>query len=283
MDIFKYFPKKPLSEIGDGKNQKYFTESSFDSAVMAKRYLAIPYEPLYRVRIEPNINSDRLWEKFEDEREECKRRRIWASFGLHGGGWEMVTRRKFLKKELRRSTDAKLPKRGYSGAWSIDKELLSGGWVDEYSCFKKPTEHDSVDRLLKVFLQGYKPGEAEVSGWKVPDDFIGGVFYWRLGDFEYTISVLIKSFENIYNGVKFWGVFWKDDNNKSKRMVYKPIEIVIPGFPLLKKNELTNLSMSKWFEKILNERFTDIREALRWKGSLISRDALIESDEIQLP
>jgi len=277
--IFKYFPTKPRGDIGNGKEQKYFTENSFDSAIMAKRYLAVPYEPLYRVKIESFIDIGRLKEKIKGRKE--KDGRVWASFGLHGGGWEMVTSRIFLSNELQRNSNIRAVKAGHAGVWSLDKELLSGGHTDEYGCPIRTTEHDSIVHLLKGFLRRYEPPEgAEISGWKVPDDFIGGVFYWWLRDFEYTISVLVKSYEGIYNGLKFWGVFWKDDKDKNRRSVYKPIEMIIPGFPLLKENEVK--SSPKSFEKILSDGFNDIKEVLRWKTLAVSRDTLSESYDIEL-
>lgn len=281
MAIFKYFPRRPPDEIGDGQNQKYFTENSFGSAVMAKRYLAIPYEPLYRVKIEPFIDIDRLKEKIKGRKE--KEGRVWASFGLPGGGWEIATSKIFLSNESQRNSNIRAVKAGYAGVWSLDKELLSGGYMDEYCSFTKAieTEHDSIVRLLKGFLQRYKPPEGvEISGWKVPDDFIGGVFYWWLRDFEYTISVLVKSYEGIYNGLKLWGVFWKDDKDKNRRSIYKPIEMTVPGFPLLKENEVK--SSSKSFEKILRGGFNDIKKVLGWKTLAISRDTLSESYDIEL-
>lgn len=277
--IFKYFATKPRGDIGDGRDQKYFTENFFDSAVMAKRYLAVPYEPLYRVKIGSFIDIGRLKEKIKGRKE--KDGRVWASFGLPGGGWEMVTSRIFLSKKAQRNSNIRAVKTGYAGVWSIDKELLSGGHTDEYGCPIRTTEHDSIIHLLEGFLGRYEPPEgAKISGWKVPDDFIGGVSYWKLGDFEYTISVLVKSREGIYNGLKFWGVFWKD--NKNRRTLYKPIEMAVPGFPLLKENEVKNSSKSKWFEKILRDGFDDIREVLRWKTLAISRDTLSESYDIEL-
>ena len=299
MAIFKYFPTKPRGRIGNGYKPKYFTENSFDSAVMAKRYLAVPYEPLYRVKIKPDMDPDKLWEEFEGGSKGEVERRVWASFGLHGGGWERQTRQKFLKKESRRGVNTRLSKGGYSGVWSIDKELLSGGYMDEYSGYSKTTEYGSITSLLKMFLQSYKQmflesykgrnekfiKEAGNFRWKVPDDFMGGVFYWKIKPFEYTISVQFKICEDICNGIKFWGVFWKD--GKNRRTLYKPIEMTVPGFPLLKKHEIRN-SSPEWFKDFLNDNFNSIREALVdkvvaiLKQAMVPRGVLVESYDIRL-
>lgn len=283
--IYKYFPRKPKCEIGNGQDQKYFTRNLFDSSVEAKKYLCIPYEPLYRVKAAPYCNFNKnLWEVFDDSFQNPTERRVWASFGLHGGAWERVTKKIFLeakKKATMRATHA--------GHWSIDKIMFTGGHIEEYCTFRKATEHNFILNFLKKFLQNYKDrgmnGEFDETKegfqWKMPDDFLGGIFYWRLHCFEYTISVLIKSCENIYNGIKLWGNFWKDAGEK--RRIYKPIEIKIPGFPLLTEGEVRNSQYSSNFEKFINNRFDDLRIALLKKSILINDDKLSESYDVELP
>jgi hypothetical protein len=281
--IYKYFPKKPVGIIGNDQEQKYFTCNAFESAVIAKEYLAIPYEPLYRVKIIPNRSKDDIWEKFEGSNiTNEKKRRTWAAFGLHGGAWEMITKQKFLEKSQ------KTKKTNCAGCWSIDKVLFTGGYIEEYSSFKKATEHDSMFNLLKRFLRFYKSrgdnGEFEGKEgfqWKVPDDFLGGIFYWRLNQFEYTVSVLIKANEEIYSGIKLWGVFWKD--NGDKRTFYKPVEVVIPGFPLLNNQEIEVSNNSSDLEHFLNDRFDDVRETLVKKSIPIKLNKLTEYYDIILP
>lgn len=281
--IYKYFPRKPICIIGNGSEQKYFTENVFQSAVEVKGYLAIPYDPLYRVKIAPHkVHQDDLWEVFEDNiYQDQKKRRVWAAFGLHGGAWEMVTSQQF--------SEGNIEVANYAGSWYIDKVLFTGGYVEEYSSFKKATEHDSMLNLLKQFLQNYKirgdRGEFAESKenfqWKIPDDFIGGIFYFRLQPFEYTISVLVKKCDDIYNGVKLWGTFWKD--NENKRTVYRPVEVIVPGFPLLTEQEINNSYNSNNFKKFLDDRFDDIRKTLAKKSMSIPVDKLSEGYDIQLP
>lgn len=280
--IYKYFPKKPVGIIGNGHEQKYFTDNTFESAVKAKEYLAIPYEPLYRVKITPSRYHHDFWEKFEGSITNETKRRTWAAFGLHGGAWEMVTKQQFLEE------GAEIGGTNYAGCWSIDKVLFTGGYIEEYGSFKKATEHDSMFNLLKQFLQSYKSrGEGgEFEGkegfqWKIPDDFLGGIFYWRLAQFEYTISVLIKAHEDIYSGIKLWGVFWED--NGDKRTFYKPVEVVIPGFPLLTKQEMNIPNNSSGLEQFLNDRFDDVRKTLARKSMSINANKLTENYDIRLP
>lgn len=282
--IHKYFPRKPVGIIGSGRDQKYFTENMFESAIEAKEYLAIPYEPLYRVKITPHrAYHNNFWEVFEGSITSQTKRRIWAAFGLHGGAWEMVTKQQFLEE-----TEETIEGANYAGCWSIDKVLFTGGHIEEYSFFKKATEHDSMLDLLKQFLQHYKErGEAGRFGefkegfqWKIPDDFLGGIFYWRLGSFEYTISVLVKTSEEFYNGIKLWGVFWEDDGGK--RAVYRPVEAIIPGFPLLMEQEMNNSNSSSDFEQFLHDRFDDIRKTLSRKSLSLHTDRLTESYDITL-
>lgn len=281
--IYKYFPRKPVGIIGNAREQKYFTDNAFESAVEAKEYLAIPYEPLYRVKITPNRSHHDFWEQFEGSVTNETKRRTWAAFGLHGGAWEMVTKQQFLKET------AETEGTNYAGCWSIDKVLFTGGYIEEYSSFKKATEHDSMLNLLKQFLQSYKSkGEGGKFGefkegfqWKIPADFLGGIFYWRFAQFEYTISVLIKAYEDVYSGIKLWGVFWKDDGDK--RTFYKPVEVVIPGFPLLTKQEMNTCNNSSGFEQFLNDRFDDVRKTLARKSMSIKANRLTENYDIRLP
>jgi hypothetical protein len=234
------------------------------------------------VKITLNRSSDDLWEKFEGSVTNETKRRTWAAFGLHGGAWEMVTKQQFFKERV--STTGV----NYAGCWYIDKVLYTGGYIEEYCSFRKATEHDSIFILLKKFLQSYKSrGEkGEFKGkegfqWKIPDDFLGGIFYWRLAPFEYTISVLIKAHEDVYSGLKLWGVFWKDSGDK--RTFYKPVEVVIPGIPLLTKQEINDLNNPSSFEQFLNDRFDDVRKTLVRKSMSINADRLTENYDIQLP
>ena len=147
--VYKYFPRKPGGIVGNGRNQKYFTENAFESAVEAKEYLAIPYEPLYRVIVNPyGTYHNNFWEVFEGSITSQRKRRVWAAFGLHGGAWEMVTKQQFLEENegSQRRTGT------HAGFWSIDKVLYTGGHIDEYSCFRKATEHNLILNLLKQFL-----------------------------------------------------------------------------------------------------------------------------------
>lgn len=284
--IYKYFPKKPVGIIGDGHNQKYFTENAFESAVEAKEFLAIPYEPLYRIIISPHATyRDNPWEVFEGSVRSETKRRVWAAFGRHGGAWEMVTKQQFSE----RNENNQGRTRAYAGFWSIDKILYTGGYIEEYSCFKKATEHNIMLNLLKQFLQNYKKrGDAGDFGetkegfqWKIPDEFLGGIFYWVLRPFEYTISVLVKTQEEFYNGVRFWGIFWEDKGDR--RTAYRPIEVVIPGFPLLTEREMCSSNKSSDFEQFLHDRFDDVRKTLVRKSMPITPDRVSESYDIQFP
>jgi len=283
--IYKYFPRKHVGIIGNRHEQKYFTNNAFESAVEAKEYLAVPYEPLYRVKITLHrTNHHNFGEVFEGSITNQTKRRIWSAFGLHGGAWEMVTKQQFLDE-----TAGTIKETSYAGNWSIDKVLFTGGYIEEYSSFRKAIEHDSILSLLKQFLQSYKKrGEDGEFGefkegfqWKIPDDFLGGIFYWRIDQFEYTISVLIKAHEDGYSGIKLWGVFWKD--NGDKRTFYKPVEVVIPGFPLLTEQDIKNSNRSSDFEQFLQFRFDDVRKILARKSISIYVDRLTENYDIQLP
>jgi len=163
------------------------------------------------------------------------------------------------------------------------KNLGMGGWPMCAGHDDDPATYDwkySYPPDVPPGLKAGVPGWKEDGVWKVPDDFIGGVSYW-LRDFEYTISVLVKSYEGIYNGLKFWGVFWKDDKDKKRRRIYKPIEMIIPACPLLKENEVKS-SSKQFFKKILRSGFNDIKKILLWKTLAISKDTLSESYDIEL-
>lgn len=284
--IYKYFPRKPTGVIGDQKNQKYFSDNVFDSAIRAKEYLAIPYEPLYRIAITPYKNNyNTIWEAFEGSTIDQTKRRVWAAFGRHGGAWEKVTKQQFLENEK----NLQKGKGVYAGTWSIDKILYTGGYIEEYCHFRKPTEHNLILNLLKRFLKNYsRRGENQEFGeikegfqWKIRDDFLGGIFYWVANQFKYTISVLVKAHEKFYNGLKFWGVFWKDGDNKRK--VYKPVEVIVPGFPLIEEGDLADTQNSSDFEIFLDSKFGDIRKTLVEKSKLILQDKISENYDIQLP
>lgn len=288
--FFKYFHSKPKSEIGTGKpnDQKYFTSDPFDSSLKAKEFLSIPYEPFYQLQIIPQIDDiwNDLWEEIDGGKGE-KIRRVWAAFGLHGGAWEMVTSKIFSEGSDKTSlglTDA--------GRWSINKTLYSGGYKEKYSTFIEPTEHGKLLDLLKEFLIEYtqdgnngnlKAPEKGNFKWKIYDDVLGGAQYWRDLDscIEYTISVLIKEHENIYNGIKLWGAFWKDNNLNWTRTIYKPLEVIIPSFPLIGNDELDQYS----FKSFLRCRFDDIRKTLSTKGKLFTenKNKPTDSYDFQLP
>ncbi|MBM3957664.1 MAG: hypothetical protein FJ313_06385, partial [Gemmatimonadetes bacterium] len=187
MEIYKYLPRKPGSVIGDGTSQKYFSESAFASSLEASQYLSVPYEPAYRVKIDDlwlEPDEEGLWEVFAGSATRETRRRVWAAFGLHGGAWERVTSKQFLGE-----TEMEHRREGYAGRWSVDCILPTGGFIGEYSSFLLPTEHDFLASLLTRFLRQHKSrGEAGEFGefkegfqWKVPDDLVGGIFYFKLG------------------------------------------------------------------------------------------------------
>lgn len=280
--IYKYFPKKPVGIIGNGHEQKYFTDNTFESAVKAKEYLAIPYEPLYRVKITPGRYHHDFWEKFEGSITNETKRRTWAAFGLHGGAWEMVTKQQFLAE------GAEIGGTNYAGCWSIDKVLFTGGYIEEYGSFKKATEHDSMFNLLKQFLQSYKSrGEGvnlkERKAFNGKSLMIFQVEYFTGDQLNLNIlfQYLIKAHEDIYSGIKLWGVFWED--NGDKRTFYKPVEVVIPGFPLLTKQEMNIPNNSSGLEQFLNDRFDDVRKTLARKSMSINANKLTENYDIRLP
>ncbi len=269
--IYKYFQREPKQIIGGGRPH-YFTKKELESSVEAKEYNAIPYEPLYRIKITP---SERIhWEEFEGGQIE---RRVWAAFGRHGGGWEMKTGQQFLM-ETQKQTENNC----YAGCWILDKQLISGGYREEYGSFTdNGMKHGLILNLLEEIFKTYsdKGDSGDLKHrekskgtfqWKIPDDSIGGILYWKMKDLEYTISVLIKSCENVYNGLKFWGVFWKDNSNNNKRELYKPVEVVIPGFPLFTDNDIKSNNMS-WFKEVLHKGFDDIGEILGRKSKCVDR------------
>ena len=92
---------------------------------------------------------------------------------------------------------------------------------------------------------------------------------------------LIKAHEDIYSGIKLWGVFWED--NGDKRTFYKPVEVVIPGFPLLTKQEMNIPNNSSGLEQFLNDRFDDVRKTLARKSMSINANKLTENYDIRLP
>ena len=281
--IYKYFPFHPNRPIGGGNSQTYYTYSEIDSAYRAREFLAVPYEPLCRVVIDPALPDDDIFEEFDGDRQSDKIRRIWAAFSLIGGATEMVTKKIFNPPE---NSDYD-SEEDASGNWSIDHELPTGGTYDEFSSFTRMSiEHDLVINLFRnVGLRTF--GEIEGVDWKTLDDLPGLIIHWSgIENFEYSISVLAKCPDGIINGLKFWGVFWKDYKvfDNTVRQIYKPIEIKIPGYPIKKRSNIEDPDDPAYndFSNFINLKYEELRRTLEAKVSS-SLNWLTEYDKRMLP
>ena len=282
--IYKYSNYRPRGIMGDGINQRYFTNIGYGSSYEAMAYNAIPYEPIYRTKILlKNNNDSNFGDPFPDEVPQSKIRKVWAAFGLHGGGYEMIDKGIYVPIE-----DPTIIHPDHAGSWAIDKELSTGGYRDEYATFIKKTTtiHGKLYQLLQEVLTKFKNTLLERGDpkrdvkFKMLEDILGGSIYYKINDFEYTISILAKANEFVCNGLRIWGVFWQDEYDKRK--IFKFIEYRIPGYPLFGDKEFDNSYPRNEFMAFIEKRFDDLKSCLYGKSQTLRREST-EYSYVQFP
>jgi hypothetical protein len=261
---YKYAARLPERTFGGLGQQLCFTDSLFHSAPVARQFLALPYEPVCRLAV-----SNARWEQFEGS--DTTRRRAWAAFGQPGGAFEMVSSARFQELELRGVAGAPSPPGTES--WLLDEMLPTGGTADAYCSIRHPTEHGSLVDLVQIisatateFATSMREAEAFADSKIIDDSVAAGVVYWKREQHEYTLSVSARVHGDYLSGLKFWAVFWTEDERIGVRHVYKPIELLAPGVVVARVDDFAPHSMqSGVLMTVLWEQFEALRRILMQK------------------
>jgi hypothetical protein len=270
---YKYAACLPGRTFGGLGQQLSYSDSLFRSAPDARRFLALPYEPVCRIAV-----SHARWERFEGG--EATRRRAWAAFGQPGGAFEMVSSARFQELDLRAVGGAQPPPGAES--WLLDEMLPTGGSADEYCSILQPTGHRSLVDLVQIIGAtaaefASSIGESEESAdWKIIDDTVAaGIVYWQREPYECTLSVAARVRGDYLSGLKFWAVFWTEDESRGFRHVSRPIELLAPGVIVARIDEFAPYStQSGILMTVLWEQFEALRRILMQK---ITADCLSEA------
>jgi len=220
---YKYPAYRPVRSFGGLGQELSYSDALFRSAPLARRLLALPYEPVCRLAV-----SQAEWVRFPSSG--TTRRRAWAAFGQPGGAFEMASASRFQELSL-----GALPNRPFPygvESWLLDGLLPSGGAADEFCTVLEPHEHPPVLDLVRILAATAIEFAAQLDGAeaKVIDDAVpAACVYWRREPHEYSVSVLARVNGDHLNGLKFWAVFWDDDERQGVRYVYKPIEMRAPS------------------------------------------------------
>jgi hypothetical protein len=224
---YRYPASRPTGSFGGLGLDVTFSDTLFRSAPLARQQLALPYEPVCRLAV-----SQAEWVRFPDVG--TTRRRAWAAFGQPGGGFEMASAAAFQELSLGRLPHG--PFHHGHESWMLDSSLPSGGSTDDYCTVLDPRERPAaldLVQLLAATVMEYAATLAhgeQVADAKVVDESVpAACVYWRREPLDYCLSVAARVRAGHVNGLKFWGVFWSDDEVRGVRWVYKPLEVVAPG------------------------------------------------------
>ena len=261
---YKYAARLPERTFGGLGQQLYYSDALFHSAPVARQLLALPYEPLCRLAL-----SHARWEQFEGS--EATRRRAWAAFGQPGGAFEMASSARFQELELRAVAGAQPPPGTES--WLLDELLPTGGTADEYCSIRHGAEHGSLVDLVQIISAAAAEfagsiGETEdFADSKIIDDSVAaGIVYWKREQHEYTLSVSARVHGDYLSGLKFWAVFWTEDERRGVRHVYKPIELLAPGVIVARIDDFAPYStQSSILMTVLWEQFDALKRMLMQK------------------
>ncbi len=262
---YMYPPYRPVRTFGGLGQELCFTDALFRSAPQARRMLALPYEPVCRLAV-----SQAEWVRFPSTG--TTRRRAWAAFGQPGGAFEMASASRFQELSL-----GALPRRPFPQgveSWMLDGLLPSGGIADDFCSILEPHEHPAVLDLVQLLAATAMEFAAQLSesgtpaAAKVVDDSIpAACVYWKREPHEYTISVSARVTGEHLNGLKFWAVFWDDDERRAVRWAYKPIEVVAPGLIVTQLYELwPNSEQSARLMTVVWEQFDALRRMVLHKA-----------------
>jgi hypothetical protein len=233
---YKYPARRSGGSFGGLGLDNSFTDTLFRSAPLARQQLALPYEPVCRLAV-----SQADWLRFPDVG--TTRRRAWAAFGQPGGAFEMSSAAAFQELSL-----GGLPRGPFHHAhesWMLDSSLPSGGELDEYCSVVEPREHPAALDLVQLLTATVVEYAADLAGHeqladaKVVDETVpAACVHWRKDPLDYSLSVTARVHGDRLNGLKFWGVFWNDDEVRGVRWVYKALEVAAPGVMVTKLDEL---------------------------------------------
>jgi hypothetical protein len=263
---YKYPPRRPAGAFGGLGLDASFSDTLFRSAPLARQQLALPYEPACRLAV-----SQADWLLFPEVG--TTRRRVWAAFGQPGGAFEMSSSSRF--QELTLGAIPRGPFHHGLESWMLDSSLPSGGTVDEYCSVLDPREQPAALDLVELFAATAMEYAAELgrteeqAAAKVIDDTIpAACVYWRRDPLEYSVSVTARVRGEHLNGLRFWAVFWSDDEVRGVRWLYKPLEILAPGIVVTRLVELEPGSeQSGRLMTVLWEQFEALRKAALHKAT----------------
>ena len=261
---YKYATRVPERTFGGLGQQLNFTDSLFHSAPVARQFLALPYEPLCRLAV-----SHARWEQFEGS--DTTRRRAWAAFGQPGGAFEMVSSARFQELELHAVAGAAPPPGTES--WLLEEMLPTGGSADEYCSIRHGAERGSLVDLVQIisataaeFARSMRETEDFADSKTIDDSVAAGIVYWKREQHEYTLSVTARVHGDYVSGLKFWAVFWTEDERIGVRHVYKPIELLAPGVIVARIDDFAPYStQSGILMTVLWEQFEALRRILMQK------------------
>lgn len=263
---YRYPARRPCGSFGGLGLDVSFSDTLFRSAPLARQQLALPYEPACRLAV-----SQADWVRFPDVG--TTRRRAWAAFGQPGGGFEMASTSSFQELSLGR-----LPRGPFHHAhesWMLDSSLPSGGSTDEYCSVVEPRERPAALDLVQVLAATAMEYASElvrheqVADAKVVDESVpAACVYWRRDPLDYSLSVTARVRGDHLNGLKFWGVFWNDDEVRGVRWVYKPLEVAAPGVMVARLDEFEpDSEHSGRLMTIVWEQFDALRALLLHKAA----------------
>ncbi len=263
---YTYPPRRPTGAFGGLGLEASFSDTLFRSAPLARQQLALPYEPACRLAV-----SQAEWALFPEVG--TTRRRAWAAFGQPGGAFEMASPSRFQELSL-----GALPRGPFHHgveSWMLDGSLPSGGSVDEFCSVLDPREHAAALDLIEIlaattleYAAELGRSEEQVAAKVVDDTVPAACVYWRREPLEYSVSVTARVRDHHLNGLKFWAVFWSDDEVRGVRWVYSPLEIVAPGLVVARLDELEpDSEQSGRLMTVLWEQFDALRKAVLHKAT----------------
>jgi hypothetical protein len=262
---YKYAAQVPVQAFGGLGQQLCYSDALFSSAPDARRWLALPYEPVCRLAL-----SHARWEPFEGSG--ASRRRAWAAFGEPGGAFEMASSARF--QELKLEVTGAVPPSGAEG-WLLDELLPTGGAAGEYCAVRQANEPGGFLDLVQImgataaeYARGLRETEAWAD-WKLVDDTVSAaVVYARREPQEYTLSVSARVHGYYLSGLKFWAVLWNDDERLGVRRLSRPIELLAPSVIVARLDELAPYSsQSGALMTIIWEQFEALRHLLLQKSA----------------
>jgi hypothetical protein len=263
---YTYPVRRPRGVFGGLGQDISFSDTLFRSAPLARGLLALPYEPLYRLAV-----SQADWVRFAASG--TKRRRAWAAFGQPGGAYEMASSAPF--QELTLGAVPRSPLVPRLETWMLDGSLPAGGAADDYCAVLEPRWRPGDLELVQLmaattleFAAELRRTEAQADAKVVDDQVPAACVFWRREPYDFSLSVTARVSGGQLNGLRFWAVFWNDDEQRGWRWVYKPLEVLAPGIIVTDVDQLSPGSEhSGRLMTVLWEQFEALRRTLQHKAS----------------